>query len=170
MVISKSVGKPSADDNFLPEAPEDKRYEYLKVSENPPISHIEFRRWFYACSAHCFWPKWTHCCDSPKRWNSRPPQVQVTISNEALQRIPKIIGKWDVCENSRGRAFCITAFEEPCFLGLLIYILIGAIGGVVFWCLWLTESWKADLQNASIGISIIIAMWTLILEIKSFLQ
>lgn len=161
LVISQSTGKPSADDNFLPEAPYDLQYHYLSVKDNPPISKDEFNRWYYACPEKCIWPAWAHCCDAPRsQWGPGSPKAKSKPSNESLQRIPKIRGKWEPCEDSRGKAYCITAFEVPYVCGLVVYMALSEIGGITFLILWLSKwNHQADLQNASVPFFTILMLW-----------
>jgi hypothetical protein len=161
-----SLSNGSRISNYLPVAPHDIDYEFDRVvlmDGDPPISQLEFRNMYRACSKPCcWWFRFTHNCNAPTNTYS-PSSPLNRPTDHSLRLIPKKKTEWDIYENYRGEAWGLTPFELPCFIGFMAYFVLSVIVPIIFWALWLSIwNHKADLQNASVPALVTLALWALL--------
>lgn len=130
----------------------DKRYHYdpRPIKPNPPIDNHEFSRRLYACYAPRPHLHWFHKCK------------RACSSRTILALLPKRDFELEEGGDKREDFWGLHAIDQFSFFRALIWNMLIFLPSILFFFLWLF-GWnnKADLQNASVPISITIAGQTL---------
>ncbi|CZR56621.1 uncharacterized protein PAC_06510 [Phialocephala subalpina] len=130
--------------------PEDLLYEYSPRpphADVPPIQPEEFEIALSSCNSSCFFWLFHDCVGTPQ-------------GSDALERIPKRRGEFELKSGAREYAWGLEAHHTISFLRMLIYHLIIFAGPFAFWGWWQSDHpW--DLQDASIPLAAVCALLSL---------
>ncbi|KAK4910351.1 hypothetical protein LTR49_020958 [Elasticomyces elasticus] len=146
-----------AEDEFVPRKVDfphvdNLEYKYMPrpIDPRPPISKHEFRKRFYnSCSQPSSWHRPWHSC---KKFCTRRSQ--------ALAVIPKRNQGLEKGGDTREDFWGILAQERRYFAWVLGYFLLTLVPSLVFFFMWLFRwSHVNDLQNASVPITVTLALW-----------
>jgi hypothetical protein len=112
-----------------------------------PVSKYEFRRRFYSCQSRCSTANSRLLCSLLSHKCKR----LCRRSQEAVDRIPKMIWKLEESGDAREIFWGLYGRERISFLMVSIYHFLILLLSFIFWLLWLFW-WNnsGDLQNASV--------------------
>jgi len=145
-VISRGQGVPN------PTHPD---YEFCQTRDMPPITRHEFEVWL----APCQYPCWRSYLDIFGVHRCIPGSRR----NIAVKRIPKKKTRWLVLspKDEPDQAWGLQARQVPSFWRISVYVLLCLLAPSVFWGWWLGKMNPTDWQNASVPMTIAIALMAL---------